>query len=82
MSLKELNKLVSKNSDLIKNPVKHLSNLLRIFGVRSDNNRLSLNWERPDPEQFKLLLKIINGLTGLDMTGRYYPNSKEWIITY
>jgi hypothetical protein len=54
--------------------------ILRHFGVKIDNNKIILNWSRPDLISSYLLVKMLSSISKKNIIGLYDKTEGSWIL--
>jgi len=54
--------------------------LFSFFGVKSEKEKLIIQWPLDDSIQFTLILKLMSKIVQKNLIGTYNQNQKAWII--
>ncbi|OLS23408.1 MAG: hypothetical protein HeimC3_24830 [Candidatus Heimdallarchaeota archaeon LC_3] len=79
---------MSQNVRVIKNRNKNsstsnwsnLCNILNAFNVESNKDKLILNWDNPEVDQFEFIRELFSKLTETTVSGSYDGYSKTWVV--
>ncbi len=79
---------MSQNVRVIKNRNKNsstsnwsnLCNILSAFNVESNKDKLILNWDNPEVDQFEFIRELFSKLTETTVSGSYDGYSKTWVV--
>ncbi|MHA1992629.1 MAG: hypothetical protein ACW98A_16865 [Candidatus Hodarchaeales archaeon] len=78
----QLTRTIEEESILINDKWINMCILLNKFGVNYDKSALHLNWDTPDSNQFRFLLKLIGKLSNSNVKGDYDHYNKFWSIRH